>query len=399
MSNNIFKDFHKLSAQKKEEAEKYDVKIDRPKDMSYEFNLLELAHPDSYVITKTYDPINGLVENNNQQNKIIRKLLENPLHSQMLNYKLASEGLVYELSKVAELYPEEHFNQKLVHHAASDVYSGFQKSIPTSMKKEALVGALVGVGLGLLGVWYLANHMPNATESVNTNGQQAIAQLQKITRSEDGAHSHTFSESLKNRAGQCIRVVETLMDKFQSVDEKINELKEKFESYEEDKGGLIKDIRNNPETKKIFEEFTKQQNEFINYLNKMTPRLQRFQADLSSQVYQKSQIQNADTLDSINQFFGNALEGGWGFLHNSLDGAANALLAFNQVCKSTIELYARSYESLKQDMGRVATPAPSTGDELAEPATTTPTPTASQSLSPSQPSANPAQELVKKWRK
>jgi hypothetical protein len=47
----------------------YNTKQKRPEDMDYERNIMEDAHPDSVVISPSYDKLNGLVENENEGQK------------------------------------------------------------------------------------------------------------------------------------------------------------------------------------------------------------------------------------------------------------------------------------------------------------------------------------------
>src|SRR5580698_958921 len=53
----------------------YGVKPNLPKDMEYEHNIMEDAHPNSVVIAPSYDKLNGLVENNNELQAILMHII------------------------------------------------------------------------------------------------------------------------------------------------------------------------------------------------------------------------------------------------------------------------------------------------------------------------------------
>src|SRR5947209_781430 len=52
----------------------YNTKPKSPKEMSYEKNVIELAHPKSCVISDSYDKVNALIENQNEQQTISRNI-------------------------------------------------------------------------------------------------------------------------------------------------------------------------------------------------------------------------------------------------------------------------------------------------------------------------------------
>src|ERR1700721_2916554 len=53
----------------------YGVKPDAPKEMDYEHNIAEIAHPNSLVISPSYDKLNGLVPNVNEAQNIAMHIL------------------------------------------------------------------------------------------------------------------------------------------------------------------------------------------------------------------------------------------------------------------------------------------------------------------------------------
>lgn len=78
----------------------YNTKPELPKDMEYKRNIIEDAHPDSVVVSPSYDKLNGLVENENEgQNIRIRIVMKTP-DGHLVNRKYANKNLVLSLVRV-----------------------------------------------------------------------------------------------------------------------------------------------------------------------------------------------------------------------------------------------------------------------------------------------------------
>jgi hypothetical protein len=79
----------------------YNTKPELPKDMEYKRNIIENAHPDSVVVSPSYDKLNGLVENENEgQNIRIRLIMKEP-DGHLTNRKYAEKNLILSLVRVA----------------------------------------------------------------------------------------------------------------------------------------------------------------------------------------------------------------------------------------------------------------------------------------------------------
>ena len=72
----------------------YGVKNDTLKSMEYKRNIIEDAHPDSIVIAPSYDKLNGLVENNNERQDIMLRLVNKMPNGQLDNHKYAQKDLL-----------------------------------------------------------------------------------------------------------------------------------------------------------------------------------------------------------------------------------------------------------------------------------------------------------------
>src|SRR5574339_473388 len=78
----------------------YGTKPDRPKDMDYKYNIIEDAHPNSVVISPSYDKLNGLVENDQERQDIILHILEKTPNGHLTQHKYAEKELVLTLVRL-----------------------------------------------------------------------------------------------------------------------------------------------------------------------------------------------------------------------------------------------------------------------------------------------------------
>ena len=78
----------------------YGVKPDAPKEMQYDWNIVEKAHPNQVILAPSYDKLNGLVENVNERQRILINIMQKPVNGHLTHKKYASE-LVDQLVSVA----------------------------------------------------------------------------------------------------------------------------------------------------------------------------------------------------------------------------------------------------------------------------------------------------------
>src|SRR5271166_4104687 len=79
----------------------YNTKPAQPKDMEYQRNIIEDAHPEMVVISPSYDKLNGLVENENEgQNIRIHISLKEP-DGHLTQRKYAEKELIMALVRTA----------------------------------------------------------------------------------------------------------------------------------------------------------------------------------------------------------------------------------------------------------------------------------------------------------
>jgi len=79
----------------------YNLEINTPKEMKYERNIVELAHPKPKYIHTSYDKLNGLVENVNERQDIMLRIVNKRTSGAIAQHKYAQDEIVRALVRIA----------------------------------------------------------------------------------------------------------------------------------------------------------------------------------------------------------------------------------------------------------------------------------------------------------
>lgn len=80
----------------------YGVKPDSAKGMDYKNNIMEAAHPNSVVVSPSYDKLNGLVENNIERQNILLNIVNKPVNGLSTQHKYAETQLLLTLVRIGD---------------------------------------------------------------------------------------------------------------------------------------------------------------------------------------------------------------------------------------------------------------------------------------------------------
>lgn len=153
------KDFHETNPRHdslsiEQISKLYNTKPERPKDMDYERNIIEDAHPDSLVISPSYDKLNGLIENENEgQNIRLRIVMKQP-DGHLTQRKYARKELLLSLVRVANEL-DNRGNDEL--RKLADVC--LQQASKKKIEKKAYAWLIIGAVVAAAGVLYAKQHL------------------------------------------------------------------------------------------------------------------------------------------------------------------------------------------------------------------------------------------------
>ena len=79
----------------------YNLELDSPKEMRYQRNIIEVAHPKPAYVHNAYDKINGLVENANERQDILLRIVNKRTNGAIAQHKYAEDEMVRALVRIA----------------------------------------------------------------------------------------------------------------------------------------------------------------------------------------------------------------------------------------------------------------------------------------------------------
>ncbi len=136
----------------------YNTKPSLPKDMEYKNNIMEDAHPEPVVLSPAHDKLNGLVENNNERQRIMMRIVRKEPDGHLTQRKYAEKQLVMSLVRLAnELDNSDQDELRKL----ADVCLMQVTDKKKALTKEAIAPALViGAIVAVVGVIYAKEHLP-----------------------------------------------------------------------------------------------------------------------------------------------------------------------------------------------------------------------------------------------
>jgi hypothetical protein len=173
----------------------YGLKPDAPKDMQYDKNIVENAHPNPVVVAPSYDKLNGLVENLNERQNILLNIVNKNNDGLLTQHKYAEQDLLLSLVSIANdldnrEQPElmtladaclwQVSNEPIKKNARG--WSPFYAA-PTLMSRLVL-NPVTGVA-ALVGVFYVQQHIDNFDQGFEQNHQRLISELDDFLNSND----------------------------------------------------------------------------------------------------------------------------------------------------------------------------------------------------------------------
>ena len=184
----------------------YGVKPDRPKDMDYEHNIMENAHPSAVVIAPAYDKLNGLVENNNELQAILMHIVYKSPESGSPNQsmypqqptllyptpKYASKDLMMTLVRVAN--DMDNRNKEELRLLADTCLEQMSQGI----KKQAFLPWIIGAA-SVLAMVYMQQHLDDVDQGLKQDYSRLQGELQDFQKADTTlGFGHKYDAALKH---------------------------------------------------------------------------------------------------------------------------------------------------------------------------------------------------------
>ncbi len=294
----------------------YGVKPNTPKDMEYEHNIMEDAHPNSVVILPSYDKLNGLVENENERQNINIHIVMKTPDGLSTQRKYAQE-LVLSLVRVANDLDNKN-QDKLMALADLCLLQASQPLTKTAVAPLVIAG--VAAAAALIGGIYLKNHMAFFSDGFEQDYQKLVAEIDDLIESNDSIQTSVGAGY--NYRPEFIQEMQNFKNKlagyynlYKSIEPYIDQLEKP-----KDAGELLEAIKK-PETNAIVNAYKS----FRSATDKILPYFQKIEQDFDNPSYKQRQIvEKGWAMKVVDPF----LHGGKGLVADDFDDVAHALKTF-----------------------------------------------------------------------
>lgn len=297
----------------------YGVKPNLPKDMEYENNIMEDAHPNSVVISPSYDKLNGLVENNVEKQNILLHIVNKTPDGLLTQRKYAEQEFLLSLVSIANDLDNK--NQDGLRALADTCLSQASQSTLKKKAQDPITLGLIGV-VALLGGLYLQQHLRMISDGFERDYQKLIAEIDDLINSNDslqtqlgGGYSYKpdFIREMQN--------FKSKLNKYYGLFKRIEPLIERLEKPRT--ASELLEQAQQPETQELIKGYEM----FRAATDELLPYIEAILKNFSNESYKQHQITEKGTFMGLLDA-PQVLHGGKGLVADDFDDVARALKTF-----------------------------------------------------------------------
>jgi hypothetical protein len=297
----------------------YNNKPDMPEDMKYKNNIMEDAHPDSLVISPSYDKLNGLVENEIEgQNIRLRIVMKEP-DGHLVNRKYAEKQLILSLVRVANKLDNAD-NKSLCKLADVCLTQATSKKIV----KSAQWAWALRLGLPLLAGLYLKEHTDFHPDGFIQDCQKAEAEIDDLINGGTtlGVYGHEYSADFET---QMTKLKENLDNIKKVVEEQVIPVLNKVNNTDiaHDSEDLFKEMQA-PQNQEIGQQVSAVITNFKAAIRANWTFISLMRRNLSNKEYQQRAVVSKGVLNEAIEGFPGLL-GGYGLISNEFEDVVRSL--------------------------------------------------------------------------
>jgi hypothetical protein len=307
----------------------YGIKPDMAKDNKYDRNIVEDAHPESYVASNAHDKLNGLVENINQRQNIILHILDKTPNGHLTQHKYAEKDLILSLVRIGnDLDNKNKENLRVLADACL-----MQVSKP--MKKEGAWG-LLAIPV-LLGALYLQQHMNFTNEGFEKNHQKLSAEIDDLLQSSSSwGVGYDYKSDFKTMLQDFKLKLDGFYELYSKTTSVISDLEKPRTAQD-----LI-ELSKHPQTDSVVKAYGALKAAADN----MLPYINTIEKNFSSEAYKARQIEDKGFMSSLVDRV-HVLHGGKGMVADDFDDVVRVISPYKQSIKELLDLL-KNAESIEQ---------------------------------------------------
>lgn len=307
----------------------YGVKPPAPKDMEYKRNIIEDAHPNSVIVSPSYDKLNGLFENNNERQDILLNIVNKNNNGHSTQHKYAArKDLVLSLVRVANDLDNQNATKLrvLADRCLEQV----------ALKKHAWIPIAIGIAAAV-GALYAQQHMSFTNEGFQRNHEKLMGEVDDLLNSNsDWGVGSQYTTEFRGVVQQLKEKLTSFYALYQKVYPLITSL-EKPKTAKE-----LMEVSQKPETDTVVKAYKV----LRNAVNEMSPFLEGIKKNFSSEGYKARQTQDKGILTSLVdkvQF----LHGGKGLVADDFDDVTRAIDPYEKSIAEMLDIFKRA-ESIEK---------------------------------------------------
>jgi hypothetical protein len=309
----------------------YGVKPKLPKDMEYDKNISEIAHPNSVVVSPAHDKINGLVENINERQNILLHIVNKDNNGQLVQKKLAEKNLVLELVRLGNDLDNSNRNELRI---LADTCLEQTACLTKNAQIAEVAVTLAPIAI-ILGGLYLQQHLPYVNEGLKINSRKLIVEIDDMLESNAFIWGRDYAASFKNM----LQEFKNKIIQFQNIYERMYPV---IESIEKPKTAQeLLQLSNTSESdiiKKANDIMTKAIQNFLPYIISI-------ETNFKSELYKVKQIEDKGGLEWLIDKT-QILHGGKGLIADDFDDVARAIKPYKESMKNILDIFnnAKSFQ-------------------------------------------------------
>lgn len=312
----------------KEIANLYNIKNENADGYKYEYNIVELAHPNPAVVSSAYDKVNGVVENVNERSSIMQDIaIRTPIGNAQPK-KYAETQLVMSLVRIAnDLDNQNCGNLMVLADTCLEQTSQLEKKAAA-----VLIGAGIAAAVAVLGGIYAKQHLRFISDGLVADHEKLTKEIADVLEANSNFgvgrdYSPAFikaMQSLQTDVSDFYKIYKLVVP----VLEKLNEPKSGKELLEQAK-------TSGHEVKDAYDKLSLA-------ANNLMPKLDFLQKNLGNDTYKQMQVKEKGWVTNLAEKSG--LLGGMGFVADDMDDVKHAIQTYMKDIGDLIEILKNSGE-------------------------------------------------------
>jgi hypothetical protein len=353
-------------------AKLYGIKVEMAKGNEYKKNIMEDAHPTSYIAAPSHDKLNGLVENNIERQNIIINIVNKIPDGHLTQHKYAEKDLILSLVRLGNDL-DNRSEDKL--RALADTC--LMQVAQPQLQKKAFVQTAVLIAIPiLLGSLYVQQHMSFINEGFDKNHNKLIAEIDDLlTASASWGVGYDYKSEFKDMVQDFKSKLVSFHDLYDKVEPLITDLERPRTAKD-----LIA-LSKAPATNSVVKAYGTLKSAASN----MLPYIVAVEKNFSSESYKARQIEDKGFMSSLvdkTQIF----HGGKGLVADDFDDVVRAIAPYKKSVAEMVSLLKNAESIEKSAQQKIQDAAADTAELTGEKATEAPSaPTNGKGKAPGKP--------------